>query len=109
MQKIEEYELKRKINKFLYDIKMKTSTIGFCYWLNAISFYTLNKINANYEITNMSVIYNFVAKKYCTTVDCVEKAMRYAKENSNYKEVLQINTHMKNHEFLLYCVDRIVT
>lgn len=104
---IKEYELKRKINNFLYEIKMKTTNVGFCYWLNAMTFYLRQKINNNYDIASISEVYNYIAEKYSTSVSCIEKAMRYAKENSKYKEVLKIDSNLKNHAFLILCTNNL--
>lgn len=104
----EEYELKRKISKCLYAIEMKTSSNGFCYWLNAISYCISKKINEEYDVRSISEVYKYIAKKYEISIDCVEKSMRYSKERSGYKEHWQITDNLKNHDFLQMCTDRIV-
>ena len=105
---LEEYELKRKISKCLYAIEMRTSSAGFCYWLNAIAYCVGKKITEDYDIRTISEVYAYIAKKYEISVDCVEKSMRYAKEKSDYKHCWQLTHSLKNHEFLETCVDRII-
>lgn len=104
---LQKYELKRKINKILYEIKMQTTCIGFCYWLNAIDYCVSKGINESYYIRTISEVYLYIAEKYKTSVDCVEKAMRYAKEKSNYKKQWNLGHRLKNHDFLQICIDKI--
>lgn len=103
---LKEYELKRKINKILYEIRMQTTCIGFCYWLNAIDYCVSKGINESYYIRTISEVYLYIAKKYKTSVDCVEKSMRYAKEKSDYKEQWRLDSKLKNHEFLQMSIDK---
>lgn len=62
-EQVKEYELKRKISSFLYEMKMKTSTIGFSYWLNAICYCVLENIK-NYDIIRISTVYTFIADRW---------------------------------------------
>lgn len=107
-ESLQEYELKRTISKCLYAIKMKTSCAGFCYWLNAIAYCISKKIDENYDIRTINEVYMYIANKYKTSVACIEKSMRYAKEKSNYKHCWQLQDNLKNHEFLQMCTDRII-
>lgn len=104
---LQKYELKRKINKILYEIKMQTTCIGFCYWLNAIDYYVSKGINESYYIRTISEAYLYIAEKYKTSVDCVEKAMRYAKEKSGYKKYWNLDYKLKNNEFLQVCINKV--
>ncbi len=103
---VKKYELTRKINKILYEIGMKTTCIGFCYWLNAIDYCVSKEINGSYCIRTISEVYLYIAEKYKTSIDCVEKAMRYAKEKSNYKEQWNLDYKLKNHDFLQICLNK---
>ena len=104
---LEECELKRKISNFLLnDIKMKYTSIGFNYWINAIGYYILLKQKDKYAPIRLEEIYKYLSKKYNTTRDRVEKVMRYARENSEYQKELQVNRKVKNKEFLIVCAER---
>ncbi len=105
--RLEEYELKRMISKCLYEIKMKTSSIGFCYWINSIAYCISKELEEGQDVLSISEVYAYIAEKYATTISCVEKAMRYAKEKSEYKHIWQIPDNLKNCDFLRICVDRI--
>lgn len=107
---LKEYELNRKINRFLFNsLEMKTSTIGMCYWINAISYCINNQVKDKQYMPIIREIYRYIADKHNTSVDCVEKAMRYAKETSHYKVYFNIENTLKNTDFLLLCLDRIVS
>lgn len=107
---LNEYYLKKKISScLLYAIDMKTTSIGFCYWLNAITYCVSRKINEDYDTASMAEIYTYIASKYNTTVACAEKAMRYAKENSQYRHCWQLSHNLKNYSFLQICTDKILT
>lgn len=108
-EELKEYELKKNISKFLYEMKMKNTSLGFCYWLNAISYSILQILNDNHDIAKMGEIYKYIAQKYNTSIDCVEKAMRYAKEESKYKDFLKVTNNLKNYDFLTLCIDNIIS
>ncbi len=102
------YELKKEITKFLLEIKMKTSSLGFNYWLSAIEYSVSKTFGNGYEIPRMSEIYSLIAKKHYTSISCAEKAMRYAKEESRYKIIFNIEHNLKNNDFLTLCTDKII-
>lgn len=102
------YELKKEITKFLLEMKMKTSSLGFNYWLSAIDYLVLKTFDNGYDIPRMNEIYSFIAKKYNTSISCTEKAMRYAKEESKYKIIFNIEHNLKNNDFLTLCTDKII-
>ena len=104
---LEEYELKRTISRCLYAINMKTSSTGYCYWLNAITYCILRELKEGQDVLSIGEVYTYLAKKYAKTISCIEKAMRYAKEKSGYKHAWQIANDLKNCDFLRICVDRI--
>lgn len=100
--------IKRDICNFLLSMKMKNTAIGLCYWITAIDYYILLIQADRYQVIRMNDIYNFVAKKHCTTVDCAEKAMRYAKKKCSYQEILNVKNELKNFDFLILCGEYIL-
>ena len=105
---MKEYKVRKVISTFLTKIEMKNSLLGFGYWITAISYYVLKLLNKECEIVRISEIYNYISKKYNTSVSCVENAMRYARENSKYREILQ-SSKMNNQNFAITCVDEIIS
>lgn len=105
---MEEYKVRKVISRFLTKIEMKNSSLGFGYWITAIAYCTLKLLNKKCEVVRISEIYNYISKEYNTSVSCVEKAMRYAKENSKYIEILKLGK-MDNQNFATICVDTIVS
>lgn len=105
---LNEYTLKRKISQFLHEIKMKTSSIGFNYWLNAITYSISRQLEEGYDIPLMAEVYAYLSKKYKRSVSCIEKAMRYAKNQSKYIEYWYAAGNMKNGQFLLIITNKII-
>lgn len=100
---MEQKQLKRSICSFLLNIKMKNTAIGLCYWITAINYYiSLIKENS-YQVVRMNQIYERVAQEHHTTKHNAEKAMRYAKEKSDYQNRLKVEHELKNFEFLILC------
>ena len=103
---IQEYELNKIANNLLLNVlKMKNTCTGTCYLMNAITYYILKEINDHYKIKSINEVYTYIANKYNTSVDCVEKAMRYAKEKSRYLEYT--DRKMNNWELLSFCVKKV--
>ncbi len=103
----EEYQLKRKIGIFLDKLQMKRSSIGYCYWQNAILYYLkeLKKENASIK---MEKIYDYISKIYETTRNNTERAMRMSRKNSKYlQEFSQYSYKITNKEFLILCAERL--
>ncbi len=104
---LNECKLKRQIRRFFNSIEMKQSSIGYIYWLNAISYCVIKQIEEGKDI-EIKEVYTYIANKYNTSVSCVEKSMRYAKQKSNYMKYWKISVMQKNHEFLSECVNEII-
>ena len=103
----EEYQLKRKIGIFLDKLQMKHSSIGYCYWQNAILYYLQEFKRGNVSI-KMKEIYDYISKIYKTTRNRSEKAMRWSRENSKYlQEFSQYSYKITNKEFLILCAERL--
>lgn len=102
------YELKKEITKFLLEMKMKTSSLGFNYWLSAIDYSVFKMFSNEYDMPRMNEIYSLIARKHNTSISCAEKAMRYAKEESQYKIIFNIEHNLKNNDFLTLCTDKII-
>lgn len=103
---IQEYELNKIANNLLLNVlKMKNICNGTCYWMHAITYYILKDINDHYEIEHINEVYSYLANKYSTSVNCIEKAMRYAKEKSRYQEYT--DRRMNNCELLNFCVKKV--
>lgn len=80
---------------------MQYTSIGFNYWINAIAYYISLKQEDRYAPIQIKNIYQYLAEKYDTSKSNVEKAMRYAKEKSNYIVELNLDHRLKNKEFLV--------
>lgn len=106
--KLNEYELKKKISPFLYEIKMKTSSIGFNYWLNAIAYSISEQLHKEYDIPRIGNVYKYLSDKYGKSIDCIEKAMRYAKNQSKYVEKWKAEGGINNCNFLIVITNKII-
>ena len=98
-----ERELRRKITKYLFSLKMKTSS-GFAYWSEVIFYCVMKEFKEENKIFKMMDLYEYLAQKFDTTYSKIEKAMRYAKEQSNYIKVFNQDRSLRNFEFLNYCI-----
>lgn len=105
---MDEKKLSRQIWEMLDTMEMKKTSLGYNYWLNAILYYVQKNSEDKYEIIRMSEIYSYVAERYKTTISRAEKAMRYAKEESYYKDILRTDIKLKNHAFLILCSEKIL-
>ena len=59
------------VSDILFNLGLNNTLLGFDYLVNAIIL--LNK----YNYCDMGEIENIIAKKFNTTIDCVEQCMRY--------------------------------
>ena len=107
---MEERELNKRIDNFLIQkLEMKYTSIGLAYWIKAISYYVLQKQQDRSNLITISNVYSFISEKYNTSVSNAEKAMRYAKEKSDYMNFFDIESKLKNYEFLIKCADLFLT
>lgn len=105
-------QTERKIIELLNEMNFKHSSLGFCYWLRAIS-YVVNKCNKNGGFkstvivkTKMEDIYRYNAEYYDSTRSRVEKSMRHSLQNGKYCNIFA-KQHITNKEFLILCVEKI--
>ena len=100
-------ELRRKITRYLFSLKMKTNS-GFAYWSEAIFYCVMKELEGKNKTFKMMDLYEYLAKKFDTTYSKIEKNMRYAKEQSNYIEVFNLDRSLRNYEFLNYCIYEVI-
>lgn len=99
---------KKSVDKLLNKIGMNNSYIGYCFWKTAISYYISLKEEDTYRLVKIGDIYKFISIKYNTTMEKAEKSMRFAKEKSNYIEKMKLEHKLKNKEFLITCVNKLI-
>ena len=73
-------ELEKNIKQELMELNFRASSIGLVYWIEAIRYFERHILT--YEMMD---IYNFIARKYKSTIKLVERAMRYAMEPAKKK------------------------
>ena len=100
-------EVRRKITRYLFSLKMKTNS-GFAYWSEAIFYCIMKELEGKNKTFKMMDLYEYLAKKFDTTYSKIEKNMRYAKEQSNYIEVLNLDRSLRKYEFLNYCIYEVI-
>lgn len=105
-------QIERTITELLNEMNFKHSSLGFCYWLKAIS-YSVEKCKLNGKLNKVAIanikmeaIYKEIAEYYETTRRRAEKAMRYSVQESKYSKVFS-KQHISNKEFLILCIEKI--
>lgn len=92
--------MEEKIKDFLKKINFNISWEGYRYWTSAIMYAFTVK---DYKMRD---VYKFIAKKHKTSYSKAERAMRYAINNSNAKELL--NKSFSNSLFLALTVENVL-
>ena len=73
---------------FLGTLRMKNTSIGYCYWIDAVIYYIKKYEKEEYIYCfEIDEIYTYLSYKYDKDFKNIEKLMRYAREGSQYKDV----------------------
>ena len=91
---------------FLGTLRMKNTSIGYCYWIDAITYYIKKYEKEEYIYSfEINEIYTYLSYKYDKDFKNIEKLMRYAREGSQYKEYFKTN-RLTNSQFFIRCIDK---
>lgn len=80
------------LQRLLLNLQFNVSSIGFAYWITAISRYSKNYYKYNNSI---EAIYEEVAQIHNTTRNRVERCMRTARRKADYEIQKQFNYYNK--------------
>ena len=93
---IREIELEKNIKNILLNLNFDFTYKGFKYWVTAIKYVILNRLNNKEAYLEMENIYNYVALKHKSTRSKVERCMRYANERLDKNKFIEMFNYHKN-------------